>query len=252
MSRTTVSTECSECRDALAANPSTEAVREHLEKCADCRAWRDELRALDLRIAKALAVPVPPLDLPGLSELPEQPEATVTAKVTGIDGPRARRIVRSGWFALAASVLVAVTLGVYFGGGKVSAQSLGEQVLTHIDHESFSLVVSDRAVGTDRLARIVPAGIARLGPDTGLVTYAQSCVINGHTVPHLVVQGEQGPVTILLMSEEKVDGPQRIANEKLQGVILPVGDGSIAIVGEHGNDLGQLGEAVKNSVTWRT
>lgn len=241
MSHTTA-TDCTECRERLAADPSTDAVRKHVNDCADCRAWRDELRALDAQIAKALAVPVPPLSVP---ELPAVP-------VAGIERPRRRRLPATGWFALAASVLVAVALGLRLGSDSIPVPSLAEQVLTHIDHESYSLTVSDRAVGSDRLARIVPAGIAQFGPEAGLITYAQSCVINGHTVPHLVVQGEQGPVTILLMPEEKIDGPQHIANDELEGVILPVGDGSIAIVGTLGGDLGELEETIKNSVTWRT
>lgn len=243
MSGAETTRKCSDCRDALAAHPSTALVREHLESCAECRGFRDDLRALDERIAKALAVPVPPLALPELSNQPG---------VTRIGSRRRPGMPATGWLALAASVFVAVALGLRIAGEDVPETPLGEQVLAHIDHEIFSMTVSDRAVGAERLARIVPATVANLGPDAGLVTYAQSCVINGHAVPHLVVQGEQGPVTILLMAEEKLDAPQRIEDEQLQGVILPVGDGSIAIVGRHGNDLERIEETMKNSVTWRT
>lgn len=235
---------CDDCRDALAADPTSALVHAHLENCADCREFRDEMRALDARIAKALAVPVPPLSLP---DLPDRAPG-----VAQIESTRRRGLPAAGWLALAASVLAAVALGVRLTGEDVAATSLGEQVLTHIDHEMFSMTVSDSAVSGERLARIVPANVANLGPDAGLVTYAQSCVINGHAVPHLVVQGEQGPVTILLMPDEKLDAPQRIENEELQGVILPVGDGSIAIVGRHGNDLERIEETMRNSVTWRT
>jgi hypothetical protein len=54
------------------------------------------------------------------------------------------------------------------------------------------------------------------------------------------------------MPQEKLDAPERIGNGVLSGVLLPVGDGSIAIVGENPQDLERLEETMKNSVTWRT
>jgi hypothetical protein len=133
-----------------------------------------------------------------------------------------------------------------------SGVPLAEQIVTHLEHEKFSLKVTDVAVSDDRLARIVPANVAMLDRNTGLVSYAQSCIINGHTVPHLVFQGEHGPVTILLMPDEQIAGPERIQSEFFNGVILPVGKGSIAIVGEDDEDLLQMEEMIKHSVTWET
>jgi uncharacterized protein DUF3379 len=85
-----------------------------------------------------------------------------------------------------------------------------------------------------------------------LITYAQSCVINGREVPHLVIQGERGPITILLMPEEKVSGPESVTGESVKGVILPVGNGSIAIFGEREEALERIERKVLDSVTWST
>ena len=41
--------------------------------------------------------------------------------------------------------------------------------------------------------------------NVGLVSYAQTCIINGRSIPHLVIQGKDGPVTLLLMPEEMGD-----------------------------------------------
>ena len=98
----------------------------------------------------------------------------------------------------------------------------------------------------------MPATIATMDHDAGLITYAQSCIINGRVVPHLVIQGERGPVTILLMPEEKISGAQSFGDEDIQGVILPVGNGSIAIIGGAGERLDGIQERVRNSVTWST
>ncbi|HEX5788206.1 MAG TPA: DUF3379 family protein [Woeseiaceae bacterium] len=245
---------CVACRAAIAASPVAtddwpKDARTHIEGCADCRAYQATMRAFDADIARALALPVPPLDFDAV------PLAGNPADADPFSAAR-RGPSNSVWLALAATVVLGVIFAARFALNDLAAPSpgtaLGEQVLAHIDHESFSLTVSDQAVGSERLARIVPADVARLGPETGLVTYAQSCIINGHAVPHLVVQGQNGPVTILLMPQEKLDAPERIGNGVLSGVLLPVGDGSIAIVGEDPQDLERLEETMKNSVTWRT
>ena len=241
--------DCSACREEIAANPASPRIAEHVALCEGCRAWRDELQAFDADLARALAVRVPQLELPKLPELPELRDADVTPLVV----PPRRRVPAFAWLAAAASVAVAVALGLRLqGGSDALATPLGDQILAHISHESFSLVVSDRAVGGERLSRILPATMATLGPDAPLVSYAQTCEINGHPVPHLVMQGAHGPVTILLMPEEKVDAPLEFGDGALRGVVLPVGDGSIAIVGEDPDDIRQIEETMKNSVTWST
>ena len=69
-------------------------------------------------------------------------------------------------------------------------------------------------------------------------------------MPHLVIQGEKGPVTLLLMPDEKIDMAELIEGDNVNGVILPVGDGSIAIIGERDEDLALIEERVIDSVEW--
>ncbi len=130
--------------------------------------------------------------------------------------------------------------------------SLADQLLAHIDHEPYALRVTDQPVSDARLASVVSPAVANLDHSAGLITYAQSCKVNGREVPHLVIQGERGPVTLLLMPHETVDGPQSITGDSVNGVILPVGDGSIAIFGERDEPLERIEKKVLESVTWST
>ncbi len=79
-----------------------------------------------------------------------------------------------------------------------------------------------------------------------------SCSINGNDVPHLVVQGEKGPITILLMPKERVEAASEIEGENVHGLILPVGDGSIAIIGGKEESLDRVQQNVMDSVSWST
>lgn len=233
---------CEEYREAIAADPSFDGGAAHLSQCAPCQAFRSEILVLDRNIERALAITVPEFDVP---ELPDLDTSKVTALST-------RRFATPAWLAVAATVTLAAFLGFRMLGDDLSSGTLAEQIISHIEHEPFSFRVNDKAVSDRRLARVVPATIATLDHDAGLITYAQSCTINGRVVPHLVIQGERGPVTILLMPDEKVLGAQSFGNDVIQGVILPVGNGSIAIVGGVGERLDGIQERVRNSVTWST
>jgi len=244
---------CEEYREAIAADPSFDGGAGHLSECSSCQAYRSEMLALEQMISRALALEVPELNVPELPEIAaeDSPESSTPRSDNVVELPK-RPITPPVLFALAATVVLAAFVGFRMLGSGVADPTLADELLAHIDHERNSLVVTDVSVSDARLTTAVPAHIARLDHSAGLITYAQSCVINGRTVPHLVIQGERGPVTILLMPEEMVSDPQTIIGESVNGVILPVGDGSIAIFGEREESLDRIRKKVLDSVTWST
>lgn len=234
---------CEEYRQAIAGDPSFDGGAGHLSECAACQDYRTEMQALDQTIGRALALDVPELVLP---ELPDIESDNVVSLARG------RRFSPPTWFAMAATVAVAAVLGVRLIGSGIEYESLAEEVLAHVDHEPYAMRVTGEAVTDKRLHNVVTADIAEMDHGAGLITYAQTCVINGHDVPHLVIQGREGPVMVLLMPEEMVDAAVELSGEHVNGVILPVGSGSIAIVGGRTEQLENIQEQVLNSVTWTT
>lgn len=233
---------CEEYREAITAEPSFDGGAGHLSECAACQAYRAEIQGLEQAIGRALLLDVPELQVPELPDID-------TGKVVSL---HSRRFPAPAWFAAAATIVVAAFLGMRMFGIGVQYESLAEELLAHLDHEQYALRVTDVAVSDERLYRVVPANVAEMDHGAGLITYAQSCVINGHDVPHLVIQGERGPVTILLMPQEMISGPQELAGENVNGVILPVGNGSIAIIGEREERLDRIEASVLKSVRWST
>ena len=201
-----------------------------------------KMQALDLRIARALQIDVPPLVMP---ELPD-----VDDKVAAL--PVRRRSKAPLWFAVAATVVLGLSIALRMSSFFVEYDSLADEVLAHLDHEPRSLVVTDVPVSDRRLQRAVPASMAVFDRDETLITYANPCIINGKRVPHLVVQGQHGPITILLMPEEKVAEKTPLDGATVHGVILPVGEGSIAIIGPREEALEPIQENVRASLTWTT
>jgi len=234
---------CEDYKEAIATDPSWEGGEAHLSGCAACQGYRDDMQALDRRIQQALSLRVPELDVPELPELDTENVVTLQAR---------RRISTPAWFAVAATVVIAAFVGVRMVGNDVTYPSLADEIVAHLDHEPRALKVTDKPVSDRALTRVVPASIAEMNHEAGLITYARTCVINGKKIPHLVIQGEFGPVTILLMPDEKIDGPVQINGQSINGVILSVGSGSVAIIGEDKENLGNIQQRVVDSVSWST
>jgi hypothetical protein len=116
----------------------------------------------------------------------------------------------------------------------------------------MALQARSTPVTDSHLSRAVPMNVASMNHDAGLITYAESCRINGRDVPHLVIQGARGPITILLMPEESIAEATMLDGVNIKGVILPVGNGSIAIIGDREEQLDQVKENVLDSVMWST
>jgi hypothetical protein len=234
---------CEDYRQAIATEPSYAGGDAHLSACADCRAFREEMRALDRSIARALAITVPELRVPDLPDVDTTGVVSLAAH---------RRLKAPVWMAIAATIVLAAFVGIRMIGGNVTYPTLADEIVAHLDHEPYALRVTDEPVDDRRLAKVVPANVAVMNHDAGLITYAQTCVIAGKKIPHLVIQGEQGPVTILLLPDEAIDAPVQIDGESINGVILPVGGGSVAIIGEKNEKLEAIEKNVVNSVMWST
>ena len=237
---------CDDYKEAIAADPSEsfDGGAVHAADCSSCNAFKAEIQALDARIAAALAIDVPDL------KMPELPAVTSEEKVVDLASRRPIRWTTPAWVGLAASVVLATVIGVRMINTGTEQDTLAEQVIAHLDYEPGALTVTDVAVSDRRLYSVVRPAIATLDRDLGLITYAMSCKINGREVPHLVMQGKKGPVTILLMPEEMVDMPIPLESESIEGVILPVGNGSIAIIGERGERIDELKTRVTETVKW--
>lgn len=241
MSQASNEMNCTEIQTALAADPAFEDESGHLQGCADCQARQGDLKVLDQRLRNAMEVNVPKLKMPELPDLYLKNVAALPAR---------RRMTAPAWFALAASVALAVFVGSRVSGPENTEYSLAEQVLAHVDHEPAALLPSSTPVTADRLQKVVPNNVATMNHEVGLITYAETCPINGNPIPHLVIQGEHGPITILLLPEEKISEAIILDGENIHGSILPVGDGSVAIIGTRDEQLENVERSVMNSVAW--
>lgn len=244
---------CDEYREAITAEPSGQIAElgTHASNCTACRRFRRGIQAFDALIAAALAIDVPPMRIP---ELPRV-YLTATAGIGDVRPAWSGRIRTPSWIAFAAALAVAAVLVTRFLTPELASPSLAAQVIAHMDHEQHSRQVTSVEVSREALGGVLDAQVLTMDAGGSLVTYARHCVINNKTVPHLVIQGAQGPITLILLPQEAVDSAILLSTESSHGVIVPVGSGSIAIIGERAEQLreiDEIGKRLEQTVTWRT
>jgi hypothetical protein len=223
---------CLEFRQAASANPQDLEVDAlaHARDCPACARYLAEMLDLDARIARALAVPVP--------------DAQAAGSIGVVDRTH-RRL-----FALAASVVLAVGLGA-LSWLVLTPESLAADIVEHVRQEESSWG-SHTPVADATLDAAMKRGGARFAAMPGRMMYVQSCWFRGHYVPHLVLETDTGPVTLLLLRHESVKARTDFEENGYQGVLLPVGEGSVAVL-THGSPLSaELGVRIAGLIQWTT
>ncbi len=221
--------DCLELRRRIGAEPfSMDAdLEQHLLDCLACTRYRDELRAMDGVIGRALAVDVAAIRRGAAAAAP---------------APRRR------FYAIAASLVAGLAVGLVLLTVAPRA-SIAREVINHIAHETATLD------GTVPLSPIALAGVLnpeglRLRTGIGDVTFAARCGHDGHVVPHLVVRTPEGTVTVLVLTHREVGRPLRIEDQGLIGMVLAAPRGSIAIVGQDLADPEGVARKVFEAVDW--
>jgi hypothetical protein len=82
------------------------------------------------------------------------------------------------------------------------------------------------------------------------VVYANACPFRGQRVPHFVVQTPTGPMTIMLLAHQRVAERMAFSEQGYRGVLLPAGDGSVALLSREGEVPAQLAADIAGAVRW--
>ena len=226
--------ECLEFRRSAGADPAhlgTDA-RAHRDTCPRCAEYLRQTLALDEKIRAALQVPVPGRE----------------PKVGRSSGAMLPVFDRRRWFALAASIVAGVAVGSLLWVGE-PRESLAHEVVEHMTHEPDAMIAVNPA-DPAHVEEVLERGRIRLRPGIGTVSYASTCPFRGGKVPHLVVQTDAGPVTVMVLRNEKVAAPVRFDEQGYSGTIMPAGPGSIAVIGTAHANLDQVAERVLEAVEW--
>jgi hypothetical protein len=220
---------CAEFRFAVGADPqhlSAEA-QAHRDSCEQCRAYAAQMLELDRKLKRALELPLPapkPFQIPAAAR------------------PATR------WYALAASMLLAVAIGVvaWLGGTR---EALASAAVEHMKGEIASMTKTDERPDD----RDVEAALRRAGVhlrSSMAVSYVQQCEFRGHVVPHLVVQTNRGPVTVLVLKYEHVKHRENFHDSGYSGVLAPSGPGTLAVIAQDDATVNEALAGIDHALDW--
>jgi anti-sigma factor RsiW len=225
-----------EARLLLGAAPGevSEALAVHLAGCPECTRFQQQMRRMDQDLARLLASPLPSRTASRVRPLP-----------VGRQPMRPRPAV----LALAASLALCAGIGVLFWGLRPQP-SLAAGVVRHIQWESGSWSAVAPMTAEATASVLAGAGVT-LDPTDLAVTYARSCLFNGHWVPHLVVRTASGPVTVMVLRQEHVARRQSFRQNGYSGTLLPTpAGGTLAVVARGEADMDAVTRTLDPHLHW--
>lgn len=246
--------DCLEFRRQCATEPRHKgaALSTHLSACKACATFAKEMLGLEDLIVEALQVPLP-ASLQGYSiDAPESDSSVASISVGSARSAssKVRAVTTGGWLALAASVVAAVlvSIGVW---RNATPESLGSELVAHVRHEPMSLLPVAEPVAAANIDFVLRRTGARVDAELGTVSYIKSCPFRNKQVAHIVIEGSTGPVTLLLLPHVSVTVATVFEEDGFKGTIVPVGNGSVAIIGSETEPLDKVEDLVSSAVAWQ-
>jgi anti-sigma factor RsiW len=238
-----------ECRDVrevadsfLAEELLTETNHEilrHLETCPVCRADVTARRALREGVRRAFH------GAPGLDTSPEFVEQLRTRlQKTAHQEPARRGIRFHGWWALAATVLLAVALGVaYRGRGWIAAGDTLARAAVG-DHRNCALQfrLTEKPVSLEEAARRygaaygvldkVPANEVMTAVGPARVLERHACVYGGRRFAHIVFEYRGERVSLMMTAADEVGSSASTRVDGMNVVSFQAGRQLVFIAGD--------------------
>jgi Protein of unknown function (DUF3379) len=233
---------CLEFRRSALVNPhhpGHEAL-EHEASCPSCAHFYRELRMQEEALYEAMNVPVPD----GLAD-------RILLRQTR--GWRERFFPRFAAPALAASLVLAVAVGVglKFQSDALSPEMLAAGIVAHVEEERTALR-ADQRVPLARLVDAVSRSGGELGEAPGETSYANHCPLpGGGTGEHLVFNTPHGKLTLILMPGKRITHPVRLDKDRLTVSLMPAGEGSLALVSENREKIGEAESWARENLHWQ-
>ncbi|MGR5149966.1 DUF3379 domain-containing protein [Photobacterium alginatilyticum] len=204
------------------------------------RKLSDELLQLDAKLESILKVDVPD-DLADriLFHQSGQPEK---------DRGRTR-------FHLAIAASIAFVFGLFVGqfNSQIvptgATSEIAQVAMEHVYTEAPFIEGIDESVSLQQVnAKLTPFG-SELTSLPGHVYYVNHCGFGDKNALHMVMATENGKVTVFVVPEQQ---PQMssFSDSNLSGVVMPVQNASLIVVGEKGQNVAPIAESLGSDLNW--
>ncbi len=152
---------------------------------------------------------------------------------------------------IAASFMLA--LGLFFNFADTSADELEQKVLAHIYMEINFLEMNENLSisSVNNLLELSQVQLAESGDlDSLEVLMASDCLIDRENALHMVVKGDMGAVTVMLIPNAPVQNEFSISDDRFEGWVTPTANGNLIIVGEKNEPLDRYALMLAGNINW--
>ncbi len=232
---------CLDCRRLLMTAPLDRGMnlRHHLDTCETCAREAERAREFEGKLRDSL-VTTPQAGLE---------ERILLARLL----KRQQVSSRFKRWAMATGLALSLGLSGWFGHGLMNwapgPSTVSVAVIEHIQDE-LDVLDKQYPITPEGLGRLLSHFGARLTGDLGRVNYANRCNFMHTKAVHMVLQGKNGPVTVLMMPNSPLERMEQIDGEGFSGIVLPTKYGSLAVITDHPEPVDVLAQRVLRAVSW--
>jgi hypothetical protein len=224
---------CLEFRRQLGVDPQSAGAdfARHRQECARCA--EAAARAVEFEAALRRALNIEPAT--------QLAESILLAQATRQQRGRRVWIRRGGLLALAATLVLAVGVGM-----RVEASPLSAQAVEHLRGEPEALTLTQALPAASVREAFATRGIALRHGVSGEVVYVGCCPMGRHLTVHMVMPSDSGPVTVIYVVDDRVRQSEDFQREGWHGRSVPIGSGTLILLAR---DSGQFDSI---EAEWRT
>lgn len=214
---------CLEFRRRLGSEPSCTLVdfAAHRAACSFCWAAHARAEEFELRVQRALGVPVP-VNLA---------DRILLAQTTQFrHGTRHRRRGFAA-FAVAAAASIIVAL-IALNGPAGTMPELSAMVAEHLEEHVVDADDAGRRVANeDVVGAFAGRGLGLTVVPDG-INYVHQCPAGPYRTVHMVMPDSSGPVSVVYVVDRKADKRVDFRSDGMRGRELPLGDGSLVMLAQ--------------------
>ena len=205
------------------------------------RKLSDELQQLDAQIDNILKVDVPD---------------DLADRIIFHQSGQSRDKPNKARFHLAIAASVAFVFGVLLGQFNLQilppteTTGIGQIALQHVYTEAPFIDGVDESVSLRQVnAKLQPFG-TNLTELPGHVYYVNHCGFGDQNALHMVMETEEGKVTIFVVPEKSTT-TSTFNDSQMKGVVVPLQHTSLIVVGEKGQDVAPIANTIKSEMRWK-
>jgi len=166
------------------------------------------------------------------------------------------------YYAMAACLLlvIGVTFTLTYKPGPTAPElAMGDEFINHIYMEAPEMALMNSGANNsvvnwnDVDSIMATAGVQLAGGvrDESNLFYANPCiVIPEYASAHMMVQGSSGTVSVFVIQNSPVSNEFQIRDERFNGVVVPLDQGNLILVGEEDENLEAVKDLFSENLEW--